>query len=104
MGEGQKKGGKRGKKNKAGSNLGRAIIRHQFPGATTVEGDGVLETERGKYKLRSVTHCDDLEELMTNATLAGTDFTAKRGEMLVLGSEAQLTKVCPQQTRPCRGN
>lgn len=89
MVEGQKKAGKKGRKDKAGSNLGRSIIRSQFPSTTTIQGDGVLETERGKNKLRSVTHCNDLEELMTNATLAGTDFTAKRGEMIVLGSEAR---------------
>ena len=87
--KGDKSGGRKGRKDKTGSNLGRSIIRQQFPSAISLESGPVLETERGKHKLRSVTQCDDLEELMSNAVLAGTDFTARRGEMLVLGSEAR---------------
>jgi len=91
--KGGKSSGRKGRKDKSGSNLGRAIIRQQFPSSISIESGPVLETERGKHKLRSVTQCDDLEELMSNAVLAGTDFTARRGEMLVLGSEARVEAV-----------
>jgi len=78
------------KAQKAGSNLGRSIIKQQFPShAGEATARDLLETERGKHKLRSVTQCDDLEELMSQAALAGTDFTAKRGEMILVGSEAR---------------
>ncbi len=73
-----------------GSNLGRAIIRQQFPAAASAAAaEEALETERGKHKLRSVTQCDDLEELMSRAVLAGTDFTSRHGEIVVVGSEAK---------------
>ena len=53
----QKKGGKKGRSDRSGSNLGRSIIKQQFP--SIVQGGGSsqadLETERGKHKLRSVT-------------------------------------------------
>lgn len=92
------KKGRKGQR-KAGANLGRAIIRQQFPSVITVESAAqVLETERGKHKLRSVTQTDDLEELMSNAVLAGTDFTARRGELLVLGSEAHTE--APKERAP----
>ena len=75
-----KKGGG-GKSNRGGHNLGRALVKQQFNQARVGEygGETVLETERGKHKLRSVTDCGDLEELMSTAALAGTDFTARRG-------------------------
>ena len=73
-----------------GSNLGRAIIRQQFPAAASAAAaEEALETERGKHKLRSVTQCDDLEELMSRAVLASTDFTSRHGEIVVVGSEAK---------------
>ena len=83
-----KKGGG-GKSNRGGHNLGRALVKQQFNQARVGEygGETVLETERGKHKLRSVTQCDDLEELMSSAMLSGTDFTSKRGEVIVLGQE-----------------
>ena len=77
---------KSGGKAKKGANLGRSIMRQQFreqPAAAE------LETERGKGRLRSVTQCDDLEEFMSNATLEGKDFAARRGEVVVLASEAR---------------
>jgi large subunit GTPase 1 len=77
---------KSGGKAKKGANLGRSIMRQQFREQPAV---AELETERGKGKLRSVTQCDDLEEFMTNATLEGTDFAARRGEVIVLASEAR---------------
>ena len=78
----------KGKQKKGGANLGRSIIRQQFAPLASAEDQGqLLETERGKHKLRSVTQCDDLEELMSNAVLAGTDFAAKRGEVVILGQE-----------------
>ena len=82
-----KKGGG-GKSNRGGHNLGRALVKQQFNQARVGEygGETVLETERGKHKLRSVTDCGDLEELMSTAALAGTDFTARRGEVVVLAS------------------
>ena len=78
---------KRGAEGKQGSNLGRSIIRQQFS-TKIVSEKAIVETERGKSKLRSVTQCDDLEELMSNAVLAGTDFKSQRGEMIIVGSEA----------------
>ena len=56
-------------KDKGGSNLGRAIIRQQFPTAARGGIEPEMETERGKHKLRSVTQCDDLEEMMTHVRL-----------------------------------
>ena len=82
---------KKGAKGKGALNLGRAIARQQF-GASTGTAHAELETERGKHKLRSVTHCDDLEELMSNAVLAGTDFTARRGELVYVGQEARTER------------
>ena len=82
--------GQKGKpKKNASTNLGRSIIRQQFAAAGTLSAEDaqLLETERGKHKLRSVTQCDDLEELMSSAILSGTDFTSKRGEVIVLGQE-----------------
>ena len=82
--------GQKGKPKKGASmNLGRCIIRQQFAAASTLSAEDaqLLETERGKHKLRSVTQCDDLEELMSSAMLSGTDFTSKRGEVIVLGQE-----------------
>ena len=82
--------GQKGKpKKNASTNLGRCIIRQQFAAAGTLSAEDaqLLETERGKHKLRSVTQCDDLEELMSSAILSGTDFTSKRGEVIVLGQE-----------------
>ena len=67
-GRGEMGGGKKGKKDgggRAGSNLGRSIIKHQFPSAKVETNATAIETERGKHKLRSVTQCDDLEELMS---------------------------------------
>ena len=55
---------KKGVKAKGGTNLGRAIARQQF-GVASHGAQAELETERGKHKLRSVTQCDDLEELMS---------------------------------------
>jgi len=77
---------KQGGKAKKGANLGRSIMRSQNREAPE---KAVLETERGKGKLRSVTQCDDLEEMMSNATLEGKDFAARRGEVIVLESEAR---------------
>jgi len=87
----RQKSGKKKASDKYGSNLGRTIIRQQFPTINPgLRADvEVLETERGKHQLRSVTHCDDLEDLMSQAVLAGTDFTAKRGEMIIVGKEAR---------------
>ena len=82
--------GQKGKPKKGASmKLGRCIIRQQFAAASTLSAEDaqLLETERGKHKLRSVTQCDDLEELMSSAMLSGTDFTSKRGEVIVLGQE-----------------
>ena len=74
--------------------MGRSIIRQQFAPLASAEDQGqLLETERGKHKLRSVTQCDDLEELMSNAVLAGTDFAAKRGEVVILGQELHAATV-----------
>ena len=70
----KKKAGKKGRIDRGGANLGRAMIKTQFPSAAMSTSQAVLETERGKHKLRSVTQCDDLEDLMANAMLAGTDF------------------------------
>ena len=81
----------KGKHKKGGGNLGRSIIRQQFAPTLTADDAQLLETERGKHKLRSVTQCDDLEELMSNAVLAGTDFAAKRGEVILLGQEVRST-------------
>ena len=71
-----KKAGKKGRIDRGGANLGRAMIKTQFPSAAMSTSQAVLETERGKHKLRSVTQCDDLEDLMANAMLAGTDFSS----------------------------
>ena len=81
-----KKGGG-GKSNRGGHNLGRALVKQQFNQARVGEygGETVLETERGKHKLRSVTDCGDLEELMSTAAF-GTDFTARAREVVVLAS------------------
>ena len=89
-----KKGGKKGRSDKAGANLGRAIIKQQFPSAQPIgpPPSNAIETERGKHKLRSVTQCDDLEELMSHAVLAGTDFTARRGELVYVGQEARTER------------
>ena len=92
-----KRAGKLGKVDRGGSNLGRSIIRHQFPAPTEAKGD--LETDRGKGKLRSVTQCDDLEELMGQAVLAGTDFSSRRGETVIIGSEARAEKAPPGLAR-----
>ena len=85
-----KKAGKKGRIDRGGANLGRAMIKTQFPSAAMSTSQAVLETERGKHKLRSVTQCDDLEDLMANAMLAGTDFSSKRGEVVLVGSEANV--------------
>ena len=84
---------KKSKSDVQGSNLGRSIIRQQFAPTMSADDRQLLETERGKHQLRSVTQCDDLEELMSNAMLAGTDFTAKRGEVVVLGQEVHASAV-----------
>ena len=76
----------RGLSNKKSQGLGRAIIRQQFGAKPDV---AEMETERGKHRLRSVTQTNDLEELMSNAMLANTDFTATRGAVVVLNSEAR---------------
>ena len=69
-----KKGaGKLGRKDRGASNLGKSIIRAQFPTAQPTQATTQIETERGKGKLRSVTQCDDLEEFMSQAVLAGTE-------------------------------
>lgn len=80
--------GKSGKelKGKKSAGLGRAIMRQQFG----VKPDAAeMETERGKHRLRSVTQTNDLEELMSNAMLANTDFASTRGAVVVLNSEAR---------------
>ena len=77
-----------GLEGRSGSNLGSSLIRQQFS-TKIVSEKAIVETERGKSKLRSVTQCDDLEELMSNAVLAGTDFRSQRGEMIIVGSEAR---------------
>ena len=77
-----------GPEGRSGSNLGSSLIRQQFS-TKIVSEKAIAETERGKSKLRSVTQCDDLEELMSNAVLAGTDFRSQRGEMIIVGSEAR---------------
>jgi len=82
---------KKAAKGKGALNLGRAIARQQF-GASAGTAHAELETERGKHKLRSVTQCDDLEELMSEATLMGKDFAARRGETVLLGSTARASK------------
>ena len=64
-----KRAGKLGKVDRGGANLGRSIIRQQFPTAQPTAQPGALETERGKGKLRSVTQCDDLEEFMSLAAV-----------------------------------
>ena len=87
------KAGKKKASERQGANLGKMLIRHQFPSINPgllANEDEAIETERGKHKLRSVTQCDDLEELMSQAALAGTDFTAKRGEMVIVGQEARM--------------
>ena len=83
----------KGKNKKAGSNLGRSIIRQQFAPTMSADDRQLLETERGKHQLRSGTQCDDMAERMSNAMLAGTDFTAKRGEVVVLGQEVHASAV-----------
>ena len=90
----QKKAGKLGKVDRGGANLGKSIIRAQFPTAQPTQQSGPLETERGKGKLRSITQCDDLEELMSTAVLAGTDFTARRGETAVSYTHLTLPTIC----------
>ena len=84
-----KRAGKLGKVQSGGASLGRAIVRQQFPTAQPTAKPGALETEIGKQKLRSITQCDDLEELMSHAVLAGTDFASRRGETLILSSHAR---------------
>ena len=93
-------GPKKAKAERSGANLGRSLVRHQFP--TVVVAPSALETERGKHKLRSVTQCDDLEELMSQAHLAGTDFTSKRGETLIVGSEARTRQLPTQAPKSIR--
>ena len=88
----QKGAGKLGRKDRGASNLGKSIIRAQFPTAQPTQATTQIETERGKGKLRSVTQCDDLEEFMSQAVLAGTDFSARRGETVIVGSEARTEK------------
>ncbi|KAJ1618307.1 P-loop containing nucleoside triphosphate hydrolase protein [Pavlovales sp. CCMP2436] len=87
---GQERGSK-GRPKKGGAHLGQALANqqravHRVHQLVAREGD-TMETERGKGKLRSVTECDDLEEFMTQATMANTDFTAtERAHMVVLKS------------------
>ncbi len=76
---------KRGGKAKRGANLGRAIMRQNFHSTTATAAQ--IETDRGKHALRSITHTNDLEELMAHAVLANTDFTSTHGEVVVLTSE-----------------
>ena len=56
----------------------------------------------GKHKLRSVTQCDDLEELMSQAVLANTDFTSRRGEAVLVGSEGAVPQLPQAAGARCR--
>ncbi|CAG8789209.1 32418_t:CDS:2, partial [Racocetra persica] len=62
--------------------LGKAIIRDRFKGnSRPKDGDTVLHTtdldDGAKWtKLQSVTQQSDLDEFLTTAQLAGTQFTA----------------------------
>ena len=89
---------KKGGKAKRGANLGRSIMRQQFRMPTQEQAQ--LEYDRGKHKLRSLTQCDDLEELMSNAVLAGTDFSSRRGEIVVLATEAIQKKPAERPADP----
>ncbi|KAH9944191.1 P-loop containing nucleoside triphosphate hydrolase protein [Epithele typhae] len=70
------------------SGLGRAIINRKTKDARIALETGLYTTDVDYTRLQSITQERDLDEFLSTATLAGTDFTAERRNVKILAASA----------------
>ncbi|GMH37747.1 hypothetical protein BSKO_05620 [Bryopsis sp. KO-2023] len=86
-----------GKARKSGASVGKALANRARMGPTPSDGKAFRHTTDLHQEQQSILEQSNLDEIMTMARIAGRDFTAERGKVVVLDAHAVGSNV-PQFT------